>query len=156
MASAIAPPASFGLISGTAFASASPAALAKILDSLDLASLELEHSRLQRAIQQLEQSNKDITEFIELEQLELQEARQASENADIDMDTFEPDPEFVLAIEENKAVIEKYERTCASLMSAIQRRHSEAAAEDVQEENKLAPADSSAVTDEADQGGIHL
>ncbi|KAG0327688.1 hypothetical protein BGZ99_007118 [Dissophora globulifera] len=156
MASAIAPPASFGLISGTAFASASPAALAKILDSLDLASIELEHSRLQRAIQQLEQSNKDITEFIELEQLELQEARQASENADIDMDTFEPDPEFVLAIEENKAVIEKYERTCASLMSAIQRRHSEAATEDVQEENKLAPAGSSAVTDEADQGGIHL
>ncbi|KAF8939211.1 hypothetical protein BGZ58_010385 [Dissophora ornata] len=127
MTSAIAPPASFGLISGTAFASASPAALAKILDSLDLASLEQEHSRLQRALQQLEQSNRDITEFIEVEQLELQEAHQAG-GINSDLSSLEPDPEFVLAIEENNVVIAKYEKTCADLMSAIQKKRNESSA----------------------------
>ncbi|KAG0273172.1 hypothetical protein BGZ95_011006 [Linnemannia exigua] len=120
--SAIAPPAEFA-ISGTAFASASPEALAKILDTLDLASLEQEHFRLERAIQQLVQSNKEIAEFIEQEQqdlIEFQKTQQGSEGAA--MGEFEPDPEFVLAIEENKVVIAKYERTCADLWSAIQRK----------------------------------
>ncbi|KAG0357498.1 hypothetical protein BC939DRAFT_478217 [Gamsiella multidivaricata] len=129
---AIAPPASFGLISGTAFASASPAALAKILDSLDLASLEQEHSRLQRAIQQLQQSNKEIKEFIELEQQELQEHHQqhgGTEAGDTETSSYEPDPEFMLAIEENEAVIAKYERICEQLMSAIQSKRGATTAE---------------------------
>ncbi|KAF9357232.1 hypothetical protein BGX26_004033 [Mortierella sp. AD094] len=120
MTSQIAPPASFGLISGTAFASASPAALAKILDSLDLTSLEYEHTRLERAIQQLEQSNKEIKEFIELEQQEL--AAHLQEQGDNDVNPFEPDPEFMLAIEENEAVIAKYNKTCADLKGAIQKK----------------------------------
>ncbi|KAF9150702.1 hypothetical protein BG015_007472 [Linnemannia schmuckeri] len=120
--SAIAPPAEFA-ISGTAFASASPEALAKILDSLDLASLEQEHARLERATQQLVQSNKEIAEFIEQEQQDLVEfqKQQGSEATEAE-EGFEPDPEFVLAIEENKVVIAKYERTCADLLKAIQRK----------------------------------
>ncbi|KAI1315759.1 hypothetical protein EDD11_000362 [Mortierella claussenii] len=138
MASPVAPPAAFGLISGTAFTSASPAALDEILDSLEVSSLEQEHSRLQRAVQQLEQSNREITQFIEQEQQELiahyqqqreararigagpesvPETQEAEENESTD-----PDPEFVLAIEENKVVIAKYQRTCEQLKSAIARR----------------------------------
>ncbi|KAF9203379.1 hypothetical protein BGZ49_006499 [Haplosporangium sp. Z 27] len=117
MTSDILPPvSSFGLISGTAFTSASPAVLAKILDSLDLASLEHEHARLQLAIKQLEQSNKEISEFIELEQQELAEHLQEQGHP------FQPDPEFMLAIEENEAIIAKYNKTCADLMSAIQKK----------------------------------
>ncbi|KAF9106140.1 hypothetical protein BGX29_010390 [Mortierella sp. GBA35] len=120
--SAIAPPAEFA-ISGTAFASASPEALAKILDTLDLASLEQEHTRLERAIQQLVQSNKEIAEFIEQEQQDLIEyQKQHGDNNDSSIAGFEPDPEFVLAIEENKVVIAKYERTCADLSEAIKRK----------------------------------
>lgn len=128
MSSAIARPASFGSVSGTAFASASPEALARILDSLDVSSLELEHTRLQRAIKLLEQSNKEITEFITLEQQELREhheQQQQTSNGDTTSSQYislEPDPEFVLAIEENKAVIAKYDKTCAELMKAIQRK----------------------------------
>ncbi|KAK3836744.1 MAG: hypothetical protein J3R72DRAFT_202417 [Linnemannia gamsii] len=121
--SAIAPPAEFA-ISGTAFASASPEALAKILDTLDLASLEQEHFRLQRAIQQLVQSNQEIAEFIEQEQqdvIEFQKTLQSREGTAMEFG-FEADPEFVLAIEENKVVIAKYERTCADLWKAIQRK----------------------------------
>ncbi|KAG0206659.1 hypothetical protein BGX28_001907 [Mortierella sp. GBA30] len=70
MTSPIAPPAAFGPISGTALTSASPEALAKIFDTLELASLEQENFRLERAIQQLVQSNKEIEDFIELERQE--------------------------------------------------------------------------------------
>ncbi|KAF8937560.1 hypothetical protein BGZ47_008969 [Haplosporangium gracile] len=120
--SAIAPPAEFA-ISGTAFASASPEALAKVLDTLDLASLEQEHARLERATQQLVQSNKEIAEFIEQEQQDLIDfQKQQGSEAGEAGEGFEPDPEFVLAIEENKAVIAKYERTCADLLKAIQRK----------------------------------
>lgn len=128
MSSAIAPPASFKLVSGTAFASASPEALARILDSLDVSSLAQEHTRLQRAIKQLEQSNKEISEFIEQEQQEHREyygqQQQTSSGDTIGSEyvPLEPDTEFVLAIEENKVVIAKYEKTCAELMKAIQRK----------------------------------
>ncbi|KAF9082478.1 hypothetical protein BGX23_012410 [Mortierella sp. AD031] len=131
--SAIAPPAEFA-ISGTAFASASPEALAKILDTLDLASLEQEHTRLERAIQQLVQSNKEIAEFIEQEQQDLIEyQKQHGDNNDSSIAGFEPDPEFVLAIEENKVVIAKYERTCADLSKAIQRKRGVAEVEGKQD-----------------------
>ncbi|KAH7060259.1 hypothetical protein BKA57DRAFT_446725 [Linnemannia elongata] len=130
--SAIAPPAEFA-ISGTAFASASPEALAKILDTLDLPSLEQEHSRLERAIQQLVQSNKEIAEFIELEQQDLIEfQKQQGGDGSEAAEGFEADPEFVLAIEENKVVIAKYERTCADLLRAIQRKRG-VVAEEVKE-----------------------
>lgn len=130
--SAIAPPAEFAL-SGTAFASASPEALAKILDTLDLASLEQEHNRLERAIQQLVQSNKEIEEFIEQEQQDLIEfQKQQSGGGSETAEAFEADPEFVLAIEENKVVIAKYERTCADLLKAIQRKRG-VVAEEVKE-----------------------
>ncbi|KAF9904914.1 hypothetical protein EC991_002214 [Linnemannia zychae] len=120
--SAIAPPAEFA-ISGTAFASASPEALAKILDTLDLASLEQEHNRLERAIQHLTQSNKEIAEFIEQEQQDMIEFQKMQQGQDSEAaGEFEPDPEFVLAIEENKLVIAKYERTCGDLLKAIQRK----------------------------------
>ncbi|KAG0006227.1 hypothetical protein BGZ80_010831 [Entomortierella chlamydospora] len=138
MASQIAPPASFGLISGTAFASASPAALAKILDSLDLASLENEHARLERAIQQLEQSNKEIEEFIELEQQELAAHLQGD-------NPFQPDPEFMLAIDENKAVIAKYNKTCADLKSAIQRKRGTAS-----------QAEAGVSHEPSNEGGVYL
>lgn len=130
MASEIAPPASFGLISGTAFASTSPEVLAKILDSLDLPSLEYEHTRLQRAIQQLEQSNKEIAEFIEQEQQELAAHHQQQDS----INPFEPDPEFLLAIEENEVVIAKYNKTCAQLMGAIQRKRGTASEVEVAHE----------------------
>ncbi|KAK3820830.1 MAG: hypothetical protein JOS17DRAFT_754974 [Linnemannia elongata] len=131
--SALAPPAEFA-ISGTAFASASPEALAKILDTLDLASLEQEHTRLERAVQQLVQSNKEIAEFIEQEQQDLIEfQKQQSGGGDSETaEAFEADPEFVLAIEENKVVIAKYERTCADLLKAIQRKRG-VVAEEVKE-----------------------
>jgi hypothetical protein len=124
-------PAEFA-ISGTAFASASPEALAKILDTLDLASLEQEHARLERAIQQLVQSNKEIAEFIEQEQqdlIEFQKSQGGGGGGDTSGEGFEPDPEFVLAIEENKVVIAKYERTCADLLKAIQRKRGTVAEE---------------------------
>ncbi|KAF9340733.1 hypothetical protein BGZ91_000466 [Linnemannia elongata] len=133
--SAIAPPAEFA-ISGTAFASASPEALAKILDTLDLPSLEQEHSRLERAIQQLVQSNKEIAEFIELEQQDLIEfQKQQGGDGSEAAEAFEADPEFVLAIEENKVVIAKYERTCADLLRAIQRKRGVVAEEVKETEN---------------------
>ncbi|KAF9939157.1 hypothetical protein BGZ65_011308 [Modicella reniformis] len=125
MSSTIAPPASFGLVSGTAFASASPEALSGILDSLDLSSLEQEHTRLQRAIKQLEQSNKEMTEFIQLEQQEQKETyeqQQHDSGGSIEYTPLDPDPDFVLAIEENKVVIAKYEKACADLTKAIQRK----------------------------------
>ncbi|KAG0227738.1 hypothetical protein BGX31_006859 [Mortierella sp. GBA43] len=126
MSSAVAPPASFGLVSGTAFASASPEALARMFDTLDVASLEQEHSRLHQAIKQLEQSNKEIGEFIEQEQQEFKEhneqQRIARGDTSSDDISLVADPEFVLAIEENKVVIAKYEKTCAELKKAIQRK----------------------------------
>ncbi|KAG9073179.1 hypothetical protein KI688_000966 [Linnemannia hyalina] len=130
--SAIAPPAEFA-ISGTAFASASPEALAKILDTLDLPSLEQEHTRLERAIQQLVQSNKEIAEFIEQEQKDLLEFQEQQGGGGSEAaEAFEADPEFVLAIEENMVVIAKYERTCADLLRAIQRKRG-VVAEEVKE-----------------------
>ncbi|KAG0292927.1 hypothetical protein BGZ96_003507 [Linnemannia gamsii] len=127
----IAPPAEFA-ISGTAFTSASPEALAKILDTLDLASLQQEHARLERAIQQLVQSNKEIAEFIEQEREDLIGYQQQQGDGDASGEGFEPDPEFVLAIEENKVVIAKYEGTCADLLKAIQRKQG-VVAEEVKE-----------------------
>jgi len=124
MDSTIAPPASLGLVSGTAFSSVSPEALARILDELDMSSLEQEHSRLKHAIKQLEQSNKEIAEFMELEQQEFKEKQQHNNTGDDTRSSneYEPDPEFVIAIEENKVVIAKYEKTCAELMKAIERK----------------------------------
>lgn len=129
--SVIAPPAEFA-ISGTAFASVSPEALAKILQTLDLASLEQEHTRLERAIQQLVQSNKEIAEFIEQEQQDLVEFQKQQGGGSEAAEAFEADPEFMLAIEENKVVIAKYERTCADLLRAIQRKRG-VVAEEVKE-----------------------
>ena len=126
MTSAIAPPATFGPISGSAFTSASPAALEKILDALDVESLEKEHERLLKAIQQLVQSNKEIQEFIELEQQELSDHHKTQRELGLTQEehsSVEPDPEFVLAIEENKVVIAKYEQTCDHLKKAIQKKH---------------------------------
>ncbi|GJJ78051.1 hypothetical protein EMPS_10410 [Entomortierella parvispora] len=125
MASAIAPPASLGLVSGSAFSSASPAVLEQMLDTLDVESLEKELERLQRATQQLVQSNKEIEEFIELEQQDLLAHHQNQKELGLtneEHSSVEPDPEFVLAIEENKEVIEKYERTCVHLKTAIQKK----------------------------------
>lgn len=144
---AIAPPAEFA-ISGTAFTSASPEALAKILDTLDLASLQQEHARLERAIQQLLQSNKEIAEFIEQEQEDLIAFQQQQGGGDTNGEGFEPDPEFVLAIEENKVVIAKYEGTCADLLKAIQRKRGVVADEvkEVEDSGEQAGADD----------GVHL
>ncbi|KAG0331586.1 hypothetical protein BG000_010759, partial [Podila horticola] len=107
--SAIAPPAAFGSL----YKSTTPEALDQILRELDLASLEQEQFRLERAIQALLKSNKEIQEFIELEQQEQQE-----EEGNVP----EPDPEFVLAIEENVQVIGKYEATCAALKRIIREK----------------------------------
>lgn len=106
--SAIAPPAAFGSL----YKSTTPEALDQILRELDLASLEQEQFRLERAIQALLKSNKEIQEFIELEQQEQQEEGNVPE----------PDPEFVLAIEENVQVIGKYEATCAALKRIIREK----------------------------------
>ncbi|KAF9385548.1 hypothetical protein CPC16_007923 [Podila verticillata] len=106
--SAIAPPAAFGSL----YKSTTPEALDSILRELDLASLEQEQFRLERAIQALVKSNKEIQEFIELEQQE-QEQEGIVPN---------PDPEFVLAIEENVQVIRKYEATCAALKRIIREK----------------------------------
>ncbi|KAF9293914.1 hypothetical protein BGZ74_011511 [Mortierella antarctica] len=107
--SAIAPPAAFGSL----YKSTTPEDLDKILRELDLASLEQEQFRLERAIQALVKSNKEIQEFIELEQQEQEE-----EEGNVP----DPDPEFVLAIEENVQVIHKYEVTCAALRRVIREK----------------------------------
>ncbi|ORZ08814.1 hypothetical protein BCR41DRAFT_359070 [Lobosporangium transversale] len=164
MDSVIAPPASFGLISGTAFASASPTRLAEILESLELASLEQEHWRLQRAIQQLKQSNKEIADFIEQEQQQQQQQKSdVNNNGDSSsddanqIDALGPDPEFLLAIEENKAIIAKYERICEQLMEAIVRRRAteNISDSDVQEEVSAMATDNEGNNDAA-EGGIFL
>ncbi|KAF9435419.1 hypothetical protein BGZ76_006324 [Entomortierella beljakovae] len=102
--------------------------MTKTLDSLDLPSLEYEHTRLQKAIQNLELSNMEIAEFIEQEQKDLIEQLKLESQSDSDdiVNPFEPDPEFMLAIEENKAVIEKYSKTCSELMLVIQRKRGSA------------------------------
>ncbi|KAG0253090.1 hypothetical protein BG011_006573 [Mortierella polycephala] len=125
MASPIAPPASFGFIPGTTFTSASPEVLAKILDTLDLASLEQECSRLELAIQKLVQSNQEIADFIDLDQQEMIAHLAQVEGGAKTTSVPEPDPEFVLAMEENKEVVAKYEKTCAELKLAIQKRRGE-------------------------------
>ncbi|KAF9968070.1 hypothetical protein BGZ70_006871 [Mortierella alpina] len=129
MATPIAPPAAFGLVSGTAYASTSPEALEAILEHLDLGSIEQENFRLERAIQQLVQSNREIAEFMEQERQE-QEQGQGQEHAresggESQLPGFEPDPEFVQAIEENKEVIAKYERVCTQLKKAIAKKRGE-------------------------------
>ncbi|KAG0024689.1 hypothetical protein BGZ81_007624 [Podila clonocystis] len=106
--SAIAPPAAFGSL----YKSTTPEALDQILRELDLASLEQEQFRLERAIQALVKSNKEIQEFIELEQQEQEAEGNVSD----------PDPEFVLAIDENVQVIRKYEATCAALKRIIREK----------------------------------
>ncbi|KAG0080078.1 hypothetical protein BGZ92_000779 [Podila epicladia] len=107
--SAIAPPAAFGSL----YKNTTPEDLDQILRELDLASLEQEQFRLERAIQALVKSNKEIQEFIELEQQE-----QEVEGGDVP----DPDPEFVMAIEENVQVIRKYEATCAALKRVIREK----------------------------------
>jgi len=106
--SAIAPPAAFGAL----YRSTSPEALDSILRELDLASLEQEQFRLERAIHALVKSNKEIQEFIELEQQEQKQEGNVSN----------PDREFVIAIEENFQVIRKYEATCAALKRIIREK----------------------------------
>ncbi|CAO3570709.1 unnamed protein product [Mortierella alpina] len=135
MASPIAPPAAFGLVSGTAYASTTPEALEEILEHLDLGSIEQENFRLERAIQQLVQSNQEIAEFIEQERQELEQgqgqgqgqeyAQERESGAESQPPGFEPDPEFVQAIEENKEVIAKYERVCVQLKKAIAKKRGE-------------------------------
>ncbi|KAF9943916.1 hypothetical protein BGZ72_003084, partial [Mortierella alpina] len=158
MSTPIAPPAAFGLVSGTAFASTSPEALVEILDHLDLASLEQENFRLERAIQQLVQSNKEIAEFIEqerqeqqqqLEEQPQQEEKERGNEGESQSSGFEPDPEFVKAIEENKEVIAKYERVCVQLGTAIAKKRGEERT-DVQKEEDA--ADESTVAQGGDEG----
>lgn len=153
MANPIAPPAAFGLVSGAALASTSPEALAEILDHLDLGSLEQENFRLERAIQQLVQSNKEIAEFIEQERQEQeqeQESEQEREHGETSQQPgFEPDPEFVQAIQENKEVIAKYERVCAQLQKAISKKRGEDSTDVTLEEDA---AGESTVVRGGDQG----
>ncbi|KAF9932099.1 hypothetical protein FBU30_008913 [Linnemannia zychae] len=143
--SAIAPPAEFAL-SGTAYASTSSETLAMILDALDLASLEQEHARLKRSIQQLVQSNKEIEEFIEQEKQEWMEFKE-HQGQQVHGISYQPDSEFVLAIEENKEVIAKYERICAELAKAIQKKR------DVLETREAAVVDDEQV---GEDDGVYL
>ncbi|KAF9180046.1 hypothetical protein BGZ51_006437 [Haplosporangium sp. Z 767] len=153
MTSPIAPPASFGFIPGTAFTSAPPEVLAKILDTLDLASLEQECSRLELAIQKLVQSNQEIADFIELDQQEMIAHLARVEGSTETTSAPEPDPEFVLAMEENKEVIAKYEKTCAELKLAIQKKRGEGE----MSQEQTASSEASAVEDaDAASGGVYL
>ncbi|KAK3817775.1 MAG: hypothetical protein J3Q66DRAFT_341127 [Benniella sp.] len=157
MDSTIAPPASLGLVSGTAFSSVSPEALARILDELDMSSLEQEHSRLKHAIKQLEQSNKEIAEFMELEQQEFKEKQQHNDTCS--SNGYEPDPEFVIAIEENKVVIAKYEKTCAELMKAIERKGGSRTCGPSRPTEQQEPVESNRTTEEGEttqDDGIYL
>ncbi|KAG9325340.1 hypothetical protein KVV02_006980 [Mortierella alpina] len=163
MATPIAPPAAFGLVSGTAYASTSPEALEEILDHLDLGSLEQENFRLERAIQQLVQSNKEIAEFIEQERQEQEQEQEQARASGKESQSpgFKPDPEFVQAIEENKEVIAKYERVCAQLMKAISKkrgeeRMDEQLEEDVVEECTVAQCGDRGGEQEGDQDGVFL
>ncbi|KAF9423181.1 hypothetical protein BGZ94_008362 [Podila epigama] len=103
MSAIIAPPAAFGQL----YQSTTPESLEKILLELDLASLEQELFRLERAVQALSKSNTEINAFIE------EEAQTVGGS---------PDPEFVLAIKENEEVIRKYEATCVALKRVIQQK----------------------------------
>ncbi|KAF9566218.1 hypothetical protein EC968_003800 [Mortierella alpina] len=153
MSTPIAPPAAFGLVSGTAYGSLSPEALDEMLDHLELGSLEQENFRLERAIHQLVQSNKEIAEFMEQERQEqLHEQEQESERESEDNKSqslgFAPDPEFVQAIEENKGVIAKYERVCAQLKKAISKKRGEERTDEQLEEDVV---EESTVTQSGDQ-----
>jgi len=159
MTSTIAPPASFGLISGSAFSSASPAVLEKMLDTLDVESLEKELERLQRATQQLVQSNMEIQEFIELEQQDLAAHHQTQKELGLtneEHSSVEPDPEFVLAIEENKEVIEKYERTCVHLKNAIQKKRGVSSAHYDSAESTTTTTTAKAEGEPEAEGGVFL
>ncbi|KAG0224693.1 hypothetical protein BGW42_004956 [Actinomortierella wolfii] len=87
----------------------SGAELEKMLEELDVASLEVELARLQNALKRLQSSNEEIKAFLDQEQQENPQAK--------------PDPDFVLAIEENVVVMNKYERSCTAIRNVLRRKH---------------------------------
>ncbi|KAF9975988.1 hypothetical protein BGZ73_000153 [Actinomortierella ambigua] len=86
--------------------------LERMLDEMDMASLEFELARLQNALKHLGSSNDEIRAFME------QERQEAAATGAVAKD----DPEFLLALEENGVVMAKYEATCTAIQNVIRKK----------------------------------
>ncbi|KAF9157310.1 hypothetical protein DFQ26_008877 [Actinomortierella ambigua] len=133
--STIAPPFGFHPSDSTlpqGSASLSGPELERMLEEMDMASLEFELARLQNAIKHLRSSNEEIQAFIEQER---EEARRDMANGSsspsslgvtpdgaMDVEVVVDDPEFLLALEENLVVIAKYESTCTAIQNVIRKK----------------------------------